>query len=139
LRGGIALKKRFLLFISIAFIFLLAACSEDVIQYKAKSSDFEDGGFKNKHSQTIAINGEELLIFNNYDHTEKTSIDKIFESEDSTEKPRQKIYKNVKIKTKKDRYYITAEDGLSLEFKKIGERIIVDEEGVEYYTSKYPE
>jgi len=133
------LKKRGLLFISIAFIFLLAACSEDVIQYEAKPSDFEDGGFKNKYSQIIAIEGEELLFFSsNYDHTEKkTSLDKIFESEDSAEEPL--IYKNVKIKTEKDRYYITAEDGLSLEFKKIGERIIVDEEGVEYYTSKYPE
>ena len=138
--GGIALKKMGLLFISIAFIFLLSACSEDVIQYEAKPSDFEDGGFKNKYSQIIAIHDEELLIFTNYDHPKKkTSIDKIFESEDSTEKPLQKIYKNVKIKTKKDRYYITAEDGLSLEFKKNGERIIVDEEGVEYYTSKYPE
>ena len=133
------MKKRGLLFISIAFIFLLAACSEDVIQYEAKPSDFEDGGFKNKYSQIIAIEGEELLFFSsNYDDTEKkTSLDKIFESEDSAEEPI--IYKNVKIKTEKDRYYITAEDGLSLEFKKIGERIIVDEEGVEYYTSKYPE
>lgn len=125
---------------SVAFIFLLVACSEDVIQYEAKPSDFEDSGFKNKYSQIIAIHGEELLIFTTYDHNEKkTSIDEIFESEDSTEKPLQKIYKNVKIRTKKDRYYITAEDGLSLEFKKIGDRIIVDEEGVEYYTSKYPE
>ncbi|MCZ8541890.1 hypothetical protein [Psychrobacillus psychrodurans] len=134
------MKKRGLLFINIAFIFLLTACSEEVIQYEAKATDFEESGFKNKYSQIISIHDEELLIFTTYDHTEKkTSIDKIFELEDSTEKPLQKIYKNVKIKTKKDRYYITAEDGLSLEFRKIGERIIVDEEGVEYYTSKYPE
>jgi len=135
------LKKRGLLFISIAFIFLLAACSEDVIQYEAKPSDFEDGGFENKYTQIIAINGEELLFFtSNYvDPKKKTSLDKIFDSEDSAGNPLDKIYKNFKIKTKKDRYYITVEDGLSLEFKKIGERIIVDEEGVEYYTSKYPE
>ena len=125
------MRKRGLLFISIAFIFLLAACSEDVIQYEAKPSDFEDGGFKNKNDQIIAIEGEALLFFtSNYvDSKKKTSLDKIFESEDSAGNPLHKIYKNVKIKTEKDRYYITAEDGLSLEFKKIGERIIVDEEG----------
>ncbi|MCZ8534901.1 hypothetical protein [Psychrobacillus psychrodurans] len=42
------MKKRGLLFISIAFIFLLAACSEEVIQYEAKASDFEESGFKNR-------------------------------------------------------------------------------------------
>lgn len=90
-------------------VHFLLACSEEVIQYEAKASDFEGSGFKNKYSQIISIHDEELLILTTYDHTEKkTSIDKIFELEDSTEKPLQKIYKNVKIKTKKDRYYITA-------------------------------
>lgn len=132
------MKKIGLLFI-FAFIFL-TACSEEDTEYQAKRSDFEDGGFKNKYEQIIAIKGEELMIFTNYEHLEKnSSIDKIFETEDTSKRPLQKIYKNVEIKTKKDKYYITADGGISVEFQKVGERIIVDKEGIEYFTSKYPE
>ena len=133
------MKKIGLLFLCL--IFLLTACSEDITQYEAKPSDFDDVGFENKYSQRIVVIGEELMIVSNNDHPDKkTSIDKLFESEkDTADELLIKKYKDLRIVTKKDRYYMTAEDGLSLDFQKIGERIVVDEEGVEYFTSKYPE
>ncbi|MEK5482744.1 MULTISPECIES: hypothetical protein [unclassified Viridibacillus] len=138
------MKKMLLLFSSISLIFLLVACSEygDGMTYEAKASDFE-GGFEH-NSQMIVVIGEKLMINGNYNAEEKqkTVLDKVLESEVDNEFPAKRIektYKNVKIKTKKDKYYITADDGISLEFQKIGDRIIVDEEGAEYYTDKYPE
>ncbi|MFF2753305.1 hypothetical protein ACFVR1_06055 [Psychrobacillus sp. NPDC058041] len=133
------MKKRIgSLFLSV--IFLLVACSEDVTQYEAKASDFEDAGFENTNNQRIVAIGKDLFIFGNFNTKSKTSIDKILESENFvSDQSYQKKYKNVKITTKKDKYYITADGGISLEFKKIGDRIIVDEEGVEYFTEKYPE
>ncbi|QOV12603.1 hypothetical protein [Viridibacillus arvi] len=123
----------------IGLIFLLVACSEDVMTYEAKASDFE-GGFEH-NSQMIIVNGEELMINGNYysEEKQKTVLDKVLEADNEfPAKHIEKIYKNAKIKTKKDRYYITADDGISLEFQKIGDRIIVDEEGAEFYTMKYP-
>ena len=144
------MKKKCLLFTGIVFIFLLlTACSEDVIQYEAKPSDFGGGGFSNKSGQRIMVNDGELVIISNLFNRDKmvitnnqakeTSIDKLFKYDDyPMSEPLEKVYKDFKITTKGDRYYITIE-GMKLEFKKIGQRIIVDEEGVEYFTSKYPE
>jgi hypothetical protein len=136
------MKKRIgLLFLIVSFIFLLVACSDDVTQYEAKASDFEDAGFENTNNQRIVVIGKDLLIFGNFNTKKKmSSIDKTFKSENFvSDQSYQKKYKNVKITTKKDKYYITADGGISLEFKKIGDRIIVDEEGVEFFTEKYPE
>ena len=36
-------------------------------------------------------------------------------------------------------YYITADGGISLTFQKVGDRIVADEEGMEYFTGKYSE
>lgn len=142
-KGGIELKKMIRLFLSFSLILLLAACSEDVTQYEAKASNFEDVGFVYNNDLTIVVIGEELVIFgfvSKYDPERKTIIDKLSKSANAVQGEfNEKRYKNVKIKTKKDKYYITADDGLSLEFQKIGERIIVDEVGAEYFTNKYPE
>lgn len=127
-------------FLFLSVIFLLVACSEDVTQYEANASDFEDAGFENNKNQRIVVIGKDLFIFGNFNTKKKTSIDKILESENFvSDQSYQKKYKNVKITTKKDKYYITADGDISLEFEKIGDRIIVDEEGVEYFTEKYPE
>lgn len=45
------------------------------------------------------------------------------------------IYKNIKIKTSGDKYFITGDNAFSLELKKVGQRIIADPEGNEYSTS----
>lgn len=131
-----------LLFFSIALIFLLVACSEEKNESKfiAKASDFEDSGFTSRKGQLIVVIGDELMISANYDpqSKEKSSIDKILESEQvKSGNHFLKNFKNVIISTKDDKYYISADDGVSLEFQKIGERIIVDEEGMEYYTQEY--
>ncbi|TQR21744.1 protein-disulfide isomerase [Psychrobacillus vulpis] len=134
-------KHTALFFLSISLIFFLAACSEEAKEstYIAKASDFEDSGFTSRSSQLIVVVGDELLISANYGHTkEKSSIDNILELENVQSSVRfEKLYKNVKIKTKGDKYYLTADNDISLEFQKIGERIIVDEEGMEYYTQEY--
>lgn len=35
-------------------------------------------------------------------------------------------------------YYIELDQNISLEFEKVGERIIKDSQGIEYYTEEYP-
>ena len=129
-----------LLFLSLCLIFTLIACTDkDEVTYSAKASDFEGVGFE-RNGQKIWAFEEELFIYAAYNNPEakgRTSIDKILESEDAVSGIYyEKRYKNAKIKTEKDMYYITAE-GISLTFKKTGERIVSDEEGMEYYTSEY--
>ena len=142
--GSGEVKKRLgLLFLSINLIFFVVACSEKSATnepaYIAKASDFEDSGFTSRSNQLIVVIGNELMISAYYGHSkEKSSIDKILELENVKPDVRfKKFYQNVQVKTKGDIYYITADDGVSLEFEKIGERIIVDEEGMEYYTQEY--
>lgn len=131
-----------LLFLSISLILTLIACTEsDEVKYEAKASDFEGEGFE-RNSQRIVVIDDELVIYAAYNNPEsknKTSIDKLLESDDAVPGEfYEKRYKNVEIKTQQDMYFITA-NGLSLTFKKTGERTVTDEEGMEYYTGKYPE
>ncbi|MGE7838252.1 hypothetical protein [Viridibacillus arvi] len=118
------MKKIGLLILSISFIFLLAACLVNNTRYEAKASDFETPGFENKNNHGILVYGDDLMIIK---HEPKGKTNSIVGQFDIIR------YKNVKIKTKKDTYHITADDGVSLKFKKIGNRTIVDEHGVEYY------
>ena len=46
-------------------------------------------------------------------------------------------YTNIKISTKGNQYFITGDDGFSLTLKRIGERLLVDQEGNEYITPIY--
>jgi len=135
------MKKRIggILFLSLSIIFTLTACTEEEVTYDARSSDFEDEGYA-RANQTIVVIDDELVIFAEYNSNakRKTSIDKLLESEDAIPGEfYEKRYKNVKIKTEKDMYYITA-DGVSLTFQKTGERTVTDEEGIDYYTGEYP-
>ena len=108
---------------------------------EAKASDFEAEGFE-RNSQRIVVIDDELVIYATYINPEaknKTIIDELLESEEAVPGEfYEKRYENVKIKTEKDMYYITA-DGLSLNFKKTGERIVTDDKGLNHYTGKYPE
>lgn len=124
-----------LLFLGISFIFLLAAWTGNDIQYKAKASEFENPGFQNDNNLRIVVIDTDLVIIKH--EPGKTIIDKKIEADNAVLGEFNEVrYKNVKIKTKKNKYYITTDDGISLKFKKIATRVIVDEDGVHYFHSK---
>lgn len=134
-------NSMYLLFFSL--ILLLAACTNEPTPenkiYIAKVSDFEDNVFTNTQSQSIGLFDEGLRIAGPQQKTtkRKTSLDKIISSiSGGTDGHIVKVFPKAKIKTEDDKYYITAE-GIELVFTKVGERIIKDEEGIEYTTSKY--
>ena len=125
-------------------ILLLAACTNEPAPeneiYIAKVSDFEDNIFTNTQSQSIGLLGGDLRIAGSYDQgvKSKSSLDSILSSiSGGTGDQVEKVFTNVEIKTKEDNYYITADEGISLTFTKIGERIIKDENGIEYTSPKY--
>jgi len=130
----------FLLSISL----LIIGCSNEPTteNYIAKVSDFEDNIFSSSQNQSIGLREGELRVSGIYDKEAKikTSLDDII-STISLENGDQRVktFSNVKITTDKDKYTITADDGINLVFTKVGKRIIKDEKGVEYRTAKQPE
>ncbi len=125
-------------------ILLLAACINEPAPeneiYIAKVSDFEDNIFTNTQSQSIGLLGGDLRIAGIYGQgaKSKSSLDSILSSiSGGTGDQVEKVFTNVEIKTKEDKYYITADEGISLTFTKIGERIIKDKNGIEYTSPKY--
>ena len=114
--------------------------SSTKVEYEAKATDFEDGGFENNRGQRVFIENGELTLSGSgpYDPTTTSAIDLVFKAQGYEIQPVYQAYKNTRISTEGDTYHITADNGVSLKFKKIGERIIVDEEGEEYFTKNYP-
>ncbi|MBD8026365.1 hypothetical protein H9636_06805 [Ureibacillus sp. Re31] len=139
-------KFRFLTLSFLVFLFVYG-CSDvqetNKGEFKADKSDFEENLFTNRQNQTIgSLIDNEIIILGSYNkqEREKTSLDDIIsKSSESTGDEVEITFKNAEITTKGDKYYITADNGLSLVFRKVGDRIIEDEEGQEYYTAQYPE
>lgn len=140
------LKKFSFLTLSLLIFIFIIGCSEEQEtnkgEFTADKSDFEDNLFTNRQNQTIgSLIENEIIILGSYSKQarEKTSLDDIIsKTSKSTGEDVELTFKNAEIKTKGDKYYITADNGLSLVFKKVGDRIIEDEEGQEYYTAQYP-
>jgi len=149
--------KRYKISLALSLTLLITACSFSVneadstgvefkvssnteVDYEAKATGFEEGGFTNNRGQLIALENGELILSGAppYDPKRTTTIDLIFQAEGYDSPPVYQAYKNAEITTEGDRYFITADNGLSLEFTKIGDRIIVDEEGEEYFTKNHP-
>lgn len=109
------------------------------VEYEAKATDFEEGGFENNRGQRVFIENGELILSGSgpYDPTTTSAIDLVFRAQGYEIQPIHQAYQNTEISTKGDTYHITADNGVSLKFKKIGQRIIVDEEGEEYFTKNY--
>lgn len=122
--------------------FLLTACVNSDDTLKAKVSDFEDSGFKNNNGQVIVSVEDGIMVSGTlrlYEKTKKSSIDEVLEKENAeSDQLFNKVYKKGKIETKGSKYYVTLDDNISLEFEKIGERIIKDAKGVEYFTQENP-
>lgn len=109
------------------------------VEYEAKATDFEDGGFTNNRGQLIIVENGELILSGPgpYDSKRTTAIDLVFQAQGFEIQPVYQAFQNANISTEGDTYHITADDDVSIKFKKIGERIIVDEEGEEYFTKNY--
>lgn len=135
------LKKNSMYLLFLSLILLLAAWTSKPTPeneaYIAKASDFEDNVFTSSQNQSIGLFGNDLRITGIYDKEakRKSSLDSIISSiSGGTGKQIEKIFTNAKVKTEGAKYYITADEGVSLTFTKVGERIIKDEEGIEYST-----
>ncbi len=148
--------KRFKEFAILTLLVLLSGCSFSVsdnesssstskdaavpeVEYEAKATDFEDGGFTNNRGQLIIVENGELILSGPgpYDTKRTTAIDLVFKAQGYEIQPVFQAFQNAKISTEGDTYHITADDDVSIKFKKIGERIIIDEEGEEYFTKNY--
>lgn len=140
------IKKLVLTFLCISLTIFILGCSDektkDPTEYKARVSDFEENFFTNKNNQSIGLTKNGLRINGYYDKEakSKSSLDEIISSiSEGSGNHVEKTFTNAEIKIEDDKYYITADEGISLVFKKVGERIIKDEKGTEYSTPKYPE
>lgn len=98
----------------------------------AKAEDFESH-FYQSDRYTIYLHEDGLTIDGTFINDDRKSIiDKVVVSEDMDSPHIHKELTNAKVKVKGDKYIITADDDISLEFTKFMDHIIVDSEGMEY-------
>ncbi|MFF2755705.1 hypothetical protein ACFVR1_18585 [Psychrobacillus sp. NPDC058041] len=121
-------------------ILLLTARVNNEDTLKAKVSDFEGSGFRNNKGQIIVLVEDGIMVSGTLrvnEKTKKSSIDEVLEKENAeSDQNFNKVYNKGKIETKGSKYYVTLDDNISLEFEKLGERIIKDLKGVEYFTQE---
>lgn len=131
--------KKIVLFILTTF--LLTACISNDDKFKANVSDFENSGFRNNNGQIIVLIENGIMIsgtLQSFEKANKSSIAGVLKKENAkSDQLFNKIYSDGKIETKGAKYYVTLDGNISLEFEKVGERIIKDSEGVEYFTQEY--
>ncbi|OZS78767.1 hypothetical protein CF394_04305 [Tetzosporium hominis] len=148
--------KKMKVFLCLIILVLISGCSFSVsdnesssstskdaavteVEYEAKATDFEDGGFTNNRGQLIIVENRELILSGSgpYDTKRTTAIDLVFQAQGYEIPPVFQAFQNTNVTTVGDTYHITADNDISMKFKKIGERIIVDEKGEEYFTKNY--
>lgn len=87
----------------------------------------------------IYLDENELTINGTFVNDDRKSIlDKVVVTEDMESPHVEREYTNAKVEVKDDKYIITADDGVSLEFTKFKEHIIVDADGMEYIRKAKP-
>lgn len=122
------MKKLWVVLFSTLF---LTACTNE---YPAKKSHLEDIIFSeqgNISNQLIFSEGNLTIIHNGID------IKPDMDPKDGKGKERSEVvYQDIQVKTKGDRYFITSGNDLSLELRRIGECILLDENGERYGTSR---
>ncbi len=109
------MKKKILSLLFLSLFFTLTACSNS--EYTAEESMMEDTLYMNQggHNKHLFFVDDELTIKD--------------ESNDSLDV---KEYGKYKLSTKGDTFSLTFDDGSQLTFKRVGERLIEDEEGTIY-------
>ena len=118
---------------------LLTACVEKDDSLKAHVSDFKDSGFRNNNGKVIVLVEDGIMVSGTLrlHEKKKSSIDEVLEKENAeSDQLFNKMYHNGKIETKGSTYYVMLDDDFSLIFEKVGERIIEDAKGVEYFTKE---
>lgn len=129
------MKKLLAIFFSVIVLSACSAKDAAITEYKADAKHLESIVFKgvDQHSDSLVfLDGNvtivEDAIFN--------SIKPNTNPEDLVGKSKsEKTYKIVSISTKGDTYFVKGENNFSLELKRVGNRIISDEEGQKYDTS----
>lgn len=102
----------------------------------AKVEDFETH-FYESDRYTIYLDEDKLIIYGALLRDNKKSIlNEVVVSDDMDSPFVHREFTNAKIKVKGDKYFITADDDVSLEFTKFMDHIIVDSEGMEYIRKK---
>lgn len=154
------MKKFSLLFLLAVIALSLMACKEEttvtiiddnketpVVEnedvYVAKPSDFNAPYWNNANQMITKAEKEEGLIIMgtiNEAYGVSTDLDQIFEKAGVPQGEHfEKHYPDAVIETEGSKYTITLEEGLVLEFEKVGLRIIKDTQGNRYTTPIYPE
>lgn len=102
----------------------------------AEKEDFENVYYESGRYK-ISLQDNILMIVGTYDTLDKKyAFDNLLFSEGAKSGEHiEKEYKNVKVKTEGDTYYISAED-LDLKLEKFAEHIIRDEDGNEFIKKK---
>lgn len=112
------MKKKLFPFLLAPLLFVLSACSDS--EYKAEASMIED-----------------MIYISQGDHTQKLSFlhDELTITDESNYTLEEKEYGEYELSTKDDTFYLKFEDGSELTFKRVGERLLEDEEGTIYQPS----
>ncbi|MGE7981894.1 protein-disulfide isomerase [Solibacillus sp. NPDC093137] len=122
--------------LSIACVLSLFGCDQQNLSKNSdkvtKAEDFESH-FYQSDRYTIYLHEDGLTIDGTFINDDRKSIlDKVVVSEEMDSPHIHKEFTNAKVEVKGDKYIITADDGVSLEFTKFMNHIIVDSVGMEY-------
>lgn len=118
----------------ISGLLFLTACSDNTVDYPADESHLENiifTGQQNSNNQFIFHEGELTIKINELMVTPDTDPADLTGKEKS-----EVVYHDIKIDTDGDKYMITGANDFSLELQRIGERILMDEDGQRYSTSR---
>lgn len=112
------MKNKLFYLLFAPLLFMLVACSNS--EYKAEVSMVEDTIYisQGDHTKKLSFLNDELTITDESDY----SLD-------------EKKYGEYELSTKGDTFYLIFKDGSQLSFKRVGERLIEDEEGTVYQPS----
>lgn len=128
------LKSSFVLILS--FLLLGGCTSEKNEAITAKEDDLRSKIFASVDSPDSTLSFTDTGLEINIDTTLNKVTPDTKPSDITPSSSLEKVIDPVKIDVDKDMYILSDEDDFSLILKKIGDRIIRDEEGNEYHTSQ---
>lgn len=125
--------------LSIACVLMLFGCEEqDSLKEPKKIAKVED--FENYYyisdAYTLDLYEDKLFVSGMFLRDKKSILDEFVLTEEMDGLFVNTEFTNAKVKVKDDKYFITADDGLSLEFTMFMDHIIVDSFGMEYIRKK---
>lgn len=125
--------------LSIACFLMLFGCEEQdspkETEKIAKVEDFENYYYVSD-AYTLDLQEDKLLVSGMFLRDKKSILDEFVLTEEMDGVFVNTEFTNAKVKVKDDKYFITADGGLSLEFTMFMDHIIVDSFGMEYVRKK---